>query len=172
MKNHLRAILGGTSAAAIITAGAVLATPAQADVVASELGFIDTQTCEDAGGVPYTVSVDWNYKYEDAAGVTRVSVNPLVVERDDADAGKAADAGVDLHFDVGDRGFKANVQHKLFDGLDLDFAADDQASFNPRNPRSNAGLTQVRVKVGTDGDGLANCPWLTFVQPSGIGDRV
>src|SRR5215212_8080463 len=115
------AALGGVASLALLLGGA---TPAQAAVVPDGVGFIDTQTAEDAGGVPYTVSVDWNYKYVDAAGTTRVSVNPLVVRRDDGEAGAAADAGVDLHFDVYYSG-GATIQHKVYDGLDLDFAVDD-----------------------------------------------
>lgn len=164
-------IMAAAGAAALTAGLTMLATQAQAAVVPDAQGFIDTQTCEDAGGIPYTVSVDWNYKYVDPAGTTRVSVNPLVIKRDDADAGPAADAGVDLHFDVSSNGTVRWTQHKLYNGLDLDFAADDQASFNPRNPVSNASDTFIRVKVGTDGDGLGNCPWLTFVQPAGIGLR-
>lgn len=163
---------GAVAGAAALTAGlSLMAVPASAAVVPEGLGFVDTQTCEDQGGVPYTVSVDWNYKYENAAGNTFVSINPLRINRDDADAGPAADDGVDLHFDVQKGAAHTNVQHKVYDGLDLDFAADDQASFNVRNTYSNAGVTRVRVKVGTDGDGLNNCPWLYFVQPAGIQDR-
>lgn len=168
----MRKLLTGFSAAALTITGLIFATPAQAAVVPDGQGFIDTQTCEDAGGIPYTVSVDWNYKYDDPAGTRRVSVNPLVVSRDDGDAGPAADAGVDLHFDVSSHGTVRWTQHKVYNALDLDFAVDDQASFNPRNPVSNAADTFIRVSVGTDGDGLGNCPWLTFVQPAGIGLRV
>jgi hypothetical protein len=158
------ATLGG---GALAIAGALVAVPAQAEVVPDDLGFIETLDCEDDGGVPYTVSVDWNYKYRDAADNTRVSVNPLVIERDDGDAGPAADAGVDLTYKVFSHGTTL-IQSRSFDGIDLDFAADDQASFNPRNPISDAGDTKITVIVGTDGDGLGNCPLLTFVQPVGI----
>jgi hypothetical protein len=156
----------------LAVAGALVAVPAQAAVVPDGQGFIDTKTCEDAGEIPYTVSVDWNYRYDDPAGVRRVSVNPLVVERNDADAGPAADAGVDLRYRVYSGqpdGSLVLIQDLSFDGLDLDFAADDQASFNPRNPRSRALVTRILVTVGTDGDGLGNCPVLTFRQPVGIG---
>lgn len=168
----MRKLLTGLSAAALTLAGLALATPAQAAVVVDGQGFIDTQTCEDAGGIPYTVSVDWNYKYVDPNGTTRVSVNPLVVSRDDGEAGPAADAGLDLHFDVSSHGTVRWTQHKVYSGLDLDFGIPNQASVNPRNPVSNANDTFIRVSVGTDGDGLGNCPWLTFVQPAGIGLRV
>jgi hypothetical protein len=162
----MRRLLASLVAVVLTALGLLIATPAQAAVVPDGQGFIDTQTCEDEGGIPYTVSVDWNYRYIDPAGNTRVSVNPLVVERDDADAGAAADAAVDLHFDVYSFG-TAKIQHKRTT-VDLDFAADDQASFNPRNPRSDAGDTYIRVKVGTDGDGLGSCDWLYFDQPAGI----
>ena len=66
----------------------------------------------------------------------------------------------------------SKIQDRSFDGVDLDFAADDQASFNPRNPRSNANDTKITVIVGTDGDGLGNCTLLTFVQPAGIAFRL
>ena len=167
---YVRKILALVIGGLLAIASLLISLPANAVIVPDDGGFIDTQTCEDGGGIPYTVSVDWNYKYVDAAGTTRVSVNPLVIERDDADAGSAADAGVDLHFDVYSHGTN-QIQHVLIDGLDLDFAADDQASFNPRNPVSDANDTYIRVKVGTDGDGLGNCEWLYFVQPAGIDFR-
>lgn len=151
---------------------ALMITPVSAAIEADGQGFIDTQTCDDVGNVPYTVSVDWNYRYDDPANVERVSVNPLRINRDDDDAGPAADAGVDLRYRVytgNASGTVTRIQNKVYDGLDLDFAADDQATFNPRNPRARAGVTKVTVIVGTDGDGLGNCPLLTFTQPAGIG---
>lgn len=168
----MRKLLTGLSAAALTLAGLALATPAHAAVVPEELGFVDTQTCEDVGGVPYTVSIDWDFKYDDPAGTRRVSVNPLKIVRDDGEAGAAADAGVDLHFDVSSHGTVRWTQHKVYSGLDLDAGTDDTLYLNPRNPVSNANDTFIRVSVGTDGDGLGNCPWLTFVQPAGIGLRV
>jgi hypothetical protein len=72
-----------------------------------------------------------------------------------------------VHFDVRNDGVKI-IQHKVYDNIDLDVAADDQASFNPRNPVSNIGDTDVRVKVGTDGDGKPSSAWLYFVQPDGL----
>jgi hypothetical protein len=163
----VRKILATLGGGVLALAGALVAVPAQAVVVPDDLGFIDKQTCEDDGGVPYKVKVDWNYKYVDPAGTTRVSVNPLVIKRSDADAGPAADAGVDLVYRVYSHGTTL-IQSQSFDGFDLDFGVDDQASFNPRNPVSDAGDTKITVIVGTDGDGLGNCPLLTFVQPVGI----
>lgn len=163
-KRKITAILAVLSG---VIMSALMITPATAVTVPEGQGFIETQRCHDAGNVGYQVSVDWNYRYEDPAGNQRVSVNPLRIKRADADFPRAADAGVDLRYRV----YSTNtlIQNKLFDGVDLDFGADDQASFNPRNPRSNATVTRVTVIVGTDGDGLGNCPLLTFRQPAGIG---
>lgn len=166
----MRKILATLGGVALALAGALVAVPAQAEIVPDDLGFIDKQSCEDDGGIFYKVKVDWNYKYVDAAGNTRVSVNPLVIRRPDADAGPAADAGVDLNYRVVSRGTTV-IQNQSFDGIDLDFGVDDQASFNPRNPISDAGDTFIRVVVGTDGDGLGNCPALFFIQPPGIDFR-
>ena len=163
MRKILALVIGGLLAIASL----LISLPANAVVEPEGYGFTDTQTCEDGGGIPYTVTADWNYKYEDPAGKTRVSLT-FMIERDDADAGPAADAGVDLHWDVSSHGTVRWTQHKVIDGLDLDFAADDQATINARNPISDANDTFLRVKVGTDGDGLDNCEWLYFYQPAGI----
>lgn len=163
VRKILALVIGG----ALALASLLISLPANAEIVPDDGGFIDTQTCEDAGGVPYTVSAHWRFKYEDPAGKTRVSLI-FVVERDDGDAGPAADAGVDLHWDVSSHGTVRWTQHRIIDGLDLDFAADDQATINARNPISDANDTFLRVKVGTDGDGLDNCEWLYFIQPAGI----
>lgn len=186
MKNRVRAILGGTLASALTVGLGLFAAPAQAAIpadgtVADGLGFIQTKSTADAGGVKYTISVDWNYKYT-YQGVTRVSVNPLVVYRSDANVlatGNPEDAGLDLHFDVYNSS-GTQIQHKLFDAVDLDAAADNQASFNPANPVSNADdsddpddtFSYVRVKVGTDGDGKGSSPWVIFPQPESIGFKV
>jgi hypothetical protein len=174
-------------AAALLAAAAIpvalSALPAQAAIpadgtVADGQGFIVTKSIEDAGGVKYTISVDFNYKYT-YQGVTRVSVNPLTVYRSDANVlatGNPEDAGLDLHFDaVNSSG--TIIQHKVYDAIDLDAAADNQASFNPANVRSNADdpddeddpFSYYRVKVGTDGDGKGSSVWVIFPQPAGIG---
>ena len=44
------------------------------------------------------------------------------------------------------------IQHKVYDGLDL--GADLSVTFNPRNAKSDVGDTRIRIKVGTDDDGL------------------
>jgi len=129
----------------------------------------ETIKVEDKGGVEYTLSVKWNYKYVDAAGTTRVSVNPLIIKRPDATAGPAEDDGVDTHWDV--YSGTSQIQHKVYDGIDLDVAADDQVTFNPKNPKSNVGVTKIRIKVGTDGDGLGSSDWVFFNQPAGLPTR-
>ena len=128
------------------------------------------QSVEDDGGVKYTISVTWVKKYYDPAGTLRVSVPSLIVYRDDADvvaAGEPEDAGLDIHFDVRNHGTTI-IQHKNLDNVDLDYASDNRASFNPRNPRSDVGDTDIRVRVGTDGDGLGASDWVYFVQPEGL----
>lgn len=179
MKKLFTGIAAGLTGLATAVA---LTSPASATIpddgiVAEGDGFVQTKSTTDAGGVKYTISVDWNYKY-DYQGVTRVSVNPLVVYRSDANVlatGNPEDAGLDLHFDVYN-GSGTQIQHKLFDAVDLDADADNQASFNPANPRSDADVedvddtySYVRVKVGTDGDGKGSSAWVIFPQPAGIG---
>ena len=171
-----RRVLAGASSAALVAGFALVSTPAQADVdgtiVPDGVGFIETVTVEDAGGVAYDLKLDWNYKYVDAAGATRVSVNPLCVHRSDAEvigAGEPEDAGLDIHYDVSSHGTVRWTQHVLLDNVNLDAGKDNVAFFNPRNPISDAGNTFIRVKVGTDGDGLGSSRWVTFIQPAGIG---
>jgi len=172
----MKKALGFVSAATLSIGLGLVAIPAQADpagtITPDGVGFIETVTVEDAGGVAYNVSLDWNYKYVDPAGTTRVSINPLRVHRADAEvigAGEPEDAGLDIHFDVSSNGTVHWTQHKLLDNVDVDAGQDNVVYFNPRNPVSNADDTYVRVKVGTDGDGLGNSRWVTFVQPGGIG---
>jgi hypothetical protein len=171
---RMRRILASMAGVVMVAASALVATPAHAVLVPDGVGFQDRRTCEDAGGVLYHILVDWNYKYIDAAGNRRVSVNPLLIRRPDGEAGPAADAGVDVNFDVysgrADGTFYL-IQRVRYDGIDLDFGVDDSVAFNPRNPLSRALITRIKVQVGTDGDGLANCPWLTFRQPVGIGNQ-
>ena len=178
MKNHLRAILGGTSAAALIAAGAVLATPAQAaplvitEPTAADGSITQHATVEDGGGVAHTFTIVWQKKYKDPAGATRVSVPSLVDKRTDADtvdAGESADAGEDVHFDVSSHGTVRWTQHKNLDGVDLDEGTDDQVTFNPRNPISDANDTFIRIRAGVDGDGAASSAFVYFYQPEGVG---
>lgn len=176
MKNHLRAILGGTSAAAIIAAGAVFAPAANADVDgAQEPGpttgsIVEKVSVKDAGGVQYDLSIQWNNRYNDPAGTLRASVSKLKIHRSDAqviDAGEPEDAGLDLHYDVYNPSGN-QIQHRVFDDINLDDAADNVATYNPRNPKSGADAAKVRVKVGTDGDGLGSSRWVIFYQPAGL----
>lgn len=157
--------------AAALTAGlTMLGTgTASAAVVEDANGFVDTKTLVDDGGVPYVVSVDWNKLYRDAAGTLRASVNPLVVKRTDASviaAGEPEDAGLDIHWDVINPSGYFN-QHKNLNNVDLDFAADNVATFNPRNPKAHGAGAVIRVRVGTDGDGLGSSDWAYFRQSAG-----
>lgn len=177
------ALAGAAVGTAALSLGLTL--PAQAAIpgdgtVPDGVGFIQTKSTTDAGGVKYTISVDWNYKYV-YQGVTRVSVNPLVVYRSDANVlatGNPEDAGLDLHFDVYNSS-GTQIQHRLYDGIDLDAGPDNKASFNPANPRSNANdpddpndsYSYIRVKVGTDADGKGSSPWVIFPQPESIGTK-
>jgi hypothetical protein len=165
-----RLLVGAAVAALPLSLAALPASaaiPADGPATAAN-GWVETQSVEDGGGIKYTISVDWGSKYVDAAGNTRVSVNPLTVYRPDSTTPKfAVDDGLDLHFDVRNHGTSI-IQHKVYDGLDLDVKADDQASFNPRNPISDAGNTDIRVKVGTDGDGKPSSVWVYFKQPAGL----
>jgi len=172
----MRKILGGIVAGLALIAASAL--PAQAapvvGVVADGAGFIETKKLVDDGGVAYYVSVDWNYKYEDPAGKTRVSVNPLKVYRADselAEAGEPEDAGLDLHADVSSHGTVRWTQHILIDNADMDAGADNVWTYNPRNPISDAGDTFIRVRVGTDGDGKGSSDFEYFYQPEGIGTK-
>lgn len=144
------------------------APPVDGIVTNADGSKTETKSVLDGGDIKYTISVKWNNTYIDAAGTKRVSVNPLVVYRPDSlTPAFAQDDGLDLHFDVRNDGVTI-IQHKVYDNIDLDVAADDQASFNPRNPKSNIDDTDIRVKVGTDGDGLPSSAWVYFVQPEGL----
>lgn len=155
------------SLAAITFTSVGLTAPAGAVIYKLEDGGKrEKLKCEDAGSVPYKVSVDWHKKYRDANLTLRVDVDNLVIRRSDADAGPAADAGVDVRMRV--YSINTKIQDLTLDGADLDFGIDDQLTLNPRNPRSRADVTRISVVVGTDGDGLGNCPLLTFYQPPGL----
>src|SRR5215217_1981823 len=100
-KRIIGAALGGVASLALLLGGA---TPAQAApsvgivATADGLGFIETKKAVDAGGVVHYISVKWNYKYV-YQGVTRVSVNPMVIYRSDEAllaTGNPEDAGLDL----------------------------------------------------------------------------
>jgi hypothetical protein len=181
MRNTLKRVLRGAAALAGAAALSIgLALPSQAaipadGVVADGEGFLVTKSTTDAGGVKYTIQVDWSHKYT-YQGKTRVSVPRATVYRSDANVlahGSPEDAGVDLFLRV----YSSNtlIQNKVWDGIDLDAGADNQVSVNPANPVSNADIvgvadaySSVRIKVGTDSDGLGNSPWVVFAQPSGI----
>jgi hypothetical protein len=165
------ALPAGVALSALFAVPAQAAVPADGIVTNADGSKTETKSVLDGGDIKYTISVKWNATYIDAAGAKRVSVNPLVVYRPDSiTPAFAEDDGVDLHFDVQElrSGSYVNIQHKLFDNIDLDVATDDQASFNPRNPKSNIDDTRIRVKVGTDGDGLPSSAWVYFVQPEGL----
>jgi hypothetical protein len=177
----------GATGLAVLGAGALFATPAQAAIPADGVyvdtdtdgaGPLDTadgsilvvKTAKDDGGIPYHFAVKWVKKYRDPAGTLRVSVPSLVVYRSDGDVtakGQPEDAGADIHFDVRDHGTTI-IQHKNLNNVDLDAAADNRVTFNPRNPVSDVGDTDIRVRAGTDGDGLGASDWVYFVQPEGL----
>ena len=166
-----RIIAAGVSAVAALSFAA-LTTPAQADVdgvvspaTTPPTARTETVTVEDGGGVDHKISIRWNKKYRDAAGAMRVSVSDLKVERLPGQA-PADDDGVDVHFDVQQGESRKIIQHKVYDGLDL--GADLSVTFNPRNPRSDIGDTRIRIKVGTDDDGLPNSRWVYLYQLGGI----
>jgi hypothetical protein len=163
MHKITRRLLAGAAGVGLTAGLGLTALPAEA----THGPVTITRNCEDAGHVPYTVTVKFNYLYRDPAGVLRVSINPMVVKRPDGTA--AEDAGVDLRLRVYSGTTK--IQDRVWDGLDLDFAAPNQATFNPRNPRSVPGVSRVLVTVGTDGDGLGNCPVQWFTQPAGLDTR-
>jgi hypothetical protein len=162
-------ILAGASALALGAGLSLAAVPAQAVIVPEGNGFVETKKAVDAGGVVHNVSVDWNYLYN-FQGKTRVSVNPLKVVRTDEavlKTGNPEDAGLDLRFDVYYSG-GSTLQTRVYDGIDLDEGADNQVSVNPANPLDRPGISSIRVKVGTDADGLGDSPWIYFRQPSGV----
>jgi hypothetical protein len=113
------------------------------------------------------VSVDWNYKYLDSAENVRVSVNPLRISANLADFDDDADAvGIDYRWRVYSGTTK--VQDVIVDGANHEGV--NPVVRNPRNPRSDAGVTKIVVtRVGVDGDGLPGGRGLTFTQPVGIG---
>lgn len=155
------------------------ALPAHADVDGTQStdaagAITETVSVKDAGGVQYDLSIKWNYRYNDPAGTLRASVNPLKIHRSDVqviDAGEPEDAGLDLHYDVINPSGTI-IQHRVFDDINLDDGADNVSSHNPRNPKSDADAAKVRVKVGTDGDGLGSSRWVVFYQPAGLPIKV
>ena len=137
--------------------------------------------CNDGGGIRYTASVDWNYRYESVNEVIRASVSNLDIRRADSEI-RADDAG----FDITLRVYSTNtlIQKKIFDGYDPTLntngtatTADDfhQVILNPANPRSNGddpadagdSYSKVVLTIGTDADGEGNCT-ITFRQPAGL----
>lgn len=169
----MRKLLTGLSATALTLAGLALATPAQAVVTQSG-------GCNDGGGVHYSASVDWNYRYESTSGI-RASVSNLRIERLDSEI-RADDAGFDVRIKV----YSTNtlIQNKFFDGYDPAPTADavltagvqpaHYAVFNPANPISNGDVPDVNdtyskvvLTIGTDADGLGDCT-IIFRQPAGL----
>jgi len=168
----IKMIKRAVAVVAIAALPLTLALSAQADVdgVVSPVtdpatARTETVTVEDGGGVDYKISIRWNEKYKDAAGVWRVSVSHLKVQRLPGQA-PSADDGLDAHFDVQQGVSHTIIQHKVYDGLDL--GDDLSVTFNPRNPRSNIGDTRIRIKVGTDDDGKTNSRWVYLYQLGGI----
>ena len=151
-----------------LTAGlALTALPAQAVTQAG--------ACNDGGGIRYTASVDWNYRYEVRQRCDPGQRVQPRIRRADSEI-RADDAG----FDVALRVYSTNtlIQNKFFDGYDP--AASGHSyhhghCLNPANPRSNgddpAGIadsySKVVLTIGTDSDGQGNCT-ITFRQPDGL----
>lgn len=171
--SKIRKGLAALTAVAGLGVSALIATPANA--VTSSGG------CNDGGGIRYTASVDWNYRYESTNDVIRASVSNLDIRRADTEI-RADDAGFDVRIKV----YSTNtlIQHKFFDGYDSAAndndtvtTADDfhQAVFNPANPVSNGDdpasatdtYSKVVLTIGTDSDGLGDCS-ITFRQPAGL----
>jgi hypothetical protein len=166
------ALTGAASLAAL----AFSAAPASADVDGIQspgpiTGSIQEKvSVKDAGGVQYDISILWRNRYKDAAGTMRVSVSDLAVHRSDKQvvaAGEPEDAGLDAHYDsINPSG--AIISHRVFDDLYMDAGADNIVKFNPRNPKTGVDAAKVRIKVGTDGDGLGSSRWVVFYQPPGL----
>lgn len=149
--------------------------PAHADIDGTQTGpaggpIVETVSVKDEGGVQYDLSIKWNNRYYDAAGTLRASVSDLTVARKDAqvvEAGEPEDAGLDAHYDsINPSG--VIISHRVFDDIYMDAGVDNIVKFNPRNPKSGGDKAKVRIKVGTDGDGLGSSRWVIFYQPSGL----
>lgn len=177
---RIRRILASVGAGALIALGLGAVTPASAvvpadgvvvqkDAAGNVTGVTETKTVKDAGGVPHTIQAKWGKKYKDPVGKIRVVLS-FTVYRSDAlteAGGEPADAQEDVHWDVSSHGTVRWTQHKYVT-VDLDDAADNQASFNARNPVSDANDSFLRVAAGVDGDGAANSPFAYFYQPEGL----
>lgn len=160
----MRKLLTATATAALTAAGALIALPAQAVVTQSG-------GCNDGGGIHYSATVDWNYRYESTSGI-RASVSNLDIRRADSEI-RADDAGFDIRLRV----YSTNtlIQNKVFDGYDpTDQGAYHNVVLNPANPRSNGDVpdvadtySKVVLTIGTDADGLGDCT-IVFRQPAGL----
>lgn len=160
----MRKLLTATATAALTAAGALIALPAQAVVTQSG-------GCNDGGGIHYSATVDWNYRYESTSGV-RASVSNLDIRRLDSEI-RADDAGFDIRLRV----YSTNtlIQNKVFDGYDPTAGPGyHYVKLNPANPRSNGDVpdvadtySKVVLTIGTDADGLGDCT-ITFRQPAGL----
>jgi len=176
MKNRIKAILGGTSVAALATVGALLPTTAQAAGAAQVTGteentyIVQEKTVTDAGGQDFSITIRWDETYRTASGNIRVTVpfvkiNALGVD-EDRDA--AGDGGVDARIRVYD-GYANLTVNKIQDAT-LD-GWNDPVTFNPKNPLNRPNVSKIVVSgVGVDDDGYAGAPAVTFLQPV-VGDE-
>jgi hypothetical protein len=162
----MRKILTALSASAIIAAGALIASPAQA-VIPTEIR--QSGACNDGGGVLYQARIQWNYTYVDHAGNTRASVNPLQFGTGEDTDGAAIDNRVRAYSWHSSDSTLHKIQDRIHfegeDGNDSELVNDVQV--NPKNPLSAPLKSKVTVVLGTDGDGLGNCK-ITFLQPDGL----
>lgn len=167
-----KALVGGVSAAALALGGLALgAAPAQAAT-----NVVQNGSCVDGGGVLYSASIKWNYRYVGTGDVVRASVSDLEIRRSDTEV-RADDSGFDVGIKVynGSPSGSTLIQNKFFDAYDPAAGPGyHYAKFNPANPVSNGDRVGVNdsysfvvVKVGTDSDGFGDCT-ITFKQPDGL----
>jgi len=157
MKNRVKAILGGTSAAAIIGAGALLAVPAEAATNVEQI-----EHCTDGGGVIWTGKVLWVGTYIDSNGVKRAKV-------DFAGWTTKANDPVPTDSQVKSYNRSGTLIQTLTRTAETDYV---NGTFfdhrNPRNPRAGDGRALIQIKVGRDGDGYGDCV-MRFFQPINLG---
>jgi hypothetical protein len=128
-----------------------------------------TETVKDAGGQVFTVSALWTETYKTAAGNYRVGltvkINAVGVDLDTAD--NPGDGGLDATVKVY-QGYASGatklIQSRTFDSVS------DPFNFNAANPLNRPNGSKVVITAGVDGDGHANSPAVTIVQPV-IGDE-
>jgi hypothetical protein len=168
----LAAVAAGSFAVALTSAPAQAAIPTDGTTTDPVTGAVtQVKSAVDKGGVKHTFKIVWTKEYKDPVGKIRASVPTLTDYRSDeltVAGGESADAGEDVIFAVSSHGTVRWTQYKNFDGIDLDDAADDQVSFNPRNPVSDEGKTFIKIQAGVDGDGAGNTPFVYFYQPAGL----